>query len=308
MRHFSITSLFVLSIAGLQLISCKPKETTDTQATTTETPDTLRATTIVPEGTFTSGVEGPAVDSAGNLYVVNFGKEGTVGVLNIKEIPSLFLTLPEGSVGNGIRFDSHGNMFIADYPKHNILKVDMATRKISVYAYESKMNQPNDVAIDDQDRLYASDPNWKEGTGKLWRIDTNGKVMLLEDSMGTTNGIEVSPDNKRLYVNESVQRTVWVYDLSGDGNLSNKRTLLTFPDFGMDGMRCDKDGNLYIARHGKGTVAVVNPDGKILHEVYLNGKNPSNVTFGGPNNKTVYVTVQDKGNLEKFEADVAGRE
>jgi gluconolactonase len=216
--------------------------------------------------------------------------------------------LPDGSVGNGIRFDKGGNMLIADYPKHNILKVDMGTRKITVHAHESKMNQPNDIAIDNHDRLYASDPNWKEGTGNIWRIDTNGKVTLLEDSMGTTNGIEVSPDNKKLYVNESVQRTVWVYDLSADGNISNKRTLIIFPDFGMDGMRCDQMGNLYIARHGKGVVAVVNPEGKILREVYLTGKNPSNVTFGGPDNKTVYVTIQDKGNLEKFTAELAGRE
>jgi sugar lactone lactonase YvrE len=120
--------------------------------------------------------------------------------------------------------------------------------------------------------------------------------------------VEVSPDNKTLYVNESVQRTVWAYDLSREGNVSNKRTLIIFPDFGMDGMRCDKDGNLYIARHGKGTIAVINPGGDVLYEVTLQGKNPTNVAFGGADGKTVFVTIQDQGNVEKFEAEVPGRE
>jgi len=47
----------------------------------------------------------------------------------------------------------------------------MTTKQLSVYAHDSTMNQPNDIAIDSKDRLYASDPNWKAGTGRIWRID-----------------------------------------------------------------------------------------------------------------------------------------
>jgi gluconolactonase len=298
---------FGMCCLGAVLINCKPGEQKSEAATAADTVMVKKSVVIVPPKTFTSGVEGPAVDGAGVVYAVNFASEGTIGMLDDKERASLFVTLPEGSVGNGIRFNKAGDMLIADYPKHNILKVDMKSRAISVHAHESKMNQPNDIAIDDQDRLYASDPNWKEGTGKLWRIDTNGKVTLLEDSMGTSNGVEVSPDNKTLYVNESVQRNVWAYDLAADGSISNKRILITFPDFGMDGMRCDEAGNLYIARHGKGAVAVVSPAGNVLYEVTLTGKNPTNVTFGGVDGKTVYVTIQDQGNIEKFQADLPGR-
>ena len=57
-------------------------------------------------------------------------------------------------------------------------------------------------------------PNWKEGTGNLWRIDSDGKVTRIAKDMGTTNGIEVSPDGKTLYVNESKQRNVWAFDLT----------------------------------------------------------------------------------------------
>ncbi len=258
--------------------------------------------------TFTTGAEGPAVDTAGNLYAVNYGREGTIGIITPAGDSSIFVELPNGSIGNGIRFNSKGTMMIADYTNHNILRVNMANKQVSVYAHNAAMNQPNDIAIDSKDRLYASDPNWKNNTGQIWRVDTNGQIQLLEDSMGTTNGIEVSPDEKNLYVNESVQRNVWVYDLSDSGTISNKRLLIQFPDFGMDGMRCDTDGNLYITRHGKGTVAKVSPQGKLLAEIKLKGTKPSNIAFGGTDGRTAFITLQDRCNIETFRVEKPGRE
>ena len=268
----------------------------------------FKSSVLTPVNSFTNGVEGPAVDKDGNLYAVNFNRQGTIGIITPSGESSIFVELPEGSVGNGIRFNKKGEMLIADYTKHNVLKVDMATKQITVFANEPKMNQPNDIAINKMDCLFASDPDWKGGKGSIWRIGKNGKVSLLEGNMGTANGIEVSPDNKRLYVNESVQRKVWVYDLSKKGEISNKRLLIEFPDFGMDGMRCDTKGNLYIARYGKGVVAIVSPEGKVLREVPLTGKKPTNVAFGGKDGRTVYVTLQDQGNIESFRSDTAGRE
>jgi len=271
--------------------------------------DTLfKSAIFTPANGFTAGVEGPAVAKSGTVYAVNFAREGTIGQITPAGKASLFVELPQGSVGNGIRFSSRGDMFIADYPKHNILKVNMKTKQLQVFAHEDRMNQPNDIAIDSQDRLYASDPNWKNNTGNIWRIDTDGKVTLLEENMGTANGIEVSPDNKTLYVNESAQRKVWAYDLSPKGEVRNKRLLIEFPDFGMDGMRCDVKGNLYIARYGKGTVAKVSPAGEVVEEVTLIGKKPTNIAFGGKDGRTAYVTLQDQGNLETFRVDAPGRE
>ncbi|MDF9797047.1 gluconolactonase [Catalinimonas alkaloidigena] len=258
-------------------------------------------------GSFTRGIEGPAVDDDGNVYAVNFKEQGTIGKVTPNGDASLFVSLPEGSIGNGIRFNSKGEMLIADYPQHNILKVNMDEQTISIYAHEESMNQPNDIAIMDNDILFASDPNWSENTGNLWRINTDGSVDLLEDNMGTTNGIEISPDQTKLYINESVQRKVWVYDLSPEGDISNKRLLTEFPDFGMDGMRTDQEGNLYITRHGKGTVVIVSPSGKILDEIKMQGELPSNIAFGGPDGKTCYVTLQDRGCIETFQAPNPGR-
>ena len=269
--------------------------------------DLFKSSAFTPNKSFTAGAEGPAVDRAGMLYAVNFAREGTIGQVTPSGKASLFIELPTGSVGNGIRFNKRGDMFIADYPKHNILKVAVGTKQVSIFANEPRMNQPNDIAIDSRNRLYASDPNWKNNTGNLWRIDTDGKVTQLEANAGTTNGIEVSPDNKTLYVNESVQRNVWAYDLSASGAISNKRLLIKFPDFGMDGMRCDAKGNLYITRHGKGTVAKVSPTGALIREITLIGKKPSNIAFGGKDGRTAYVTLQDQGNIETFRIDTPGR-
>ena len=162
-------------------------------------------TDLLPEGTFTNGIEGPATDKAGNLYAVNYAKEGTIGIVYPDGSHECFVTLPEGSTGNGIRFNKEGNMLVADYTGHNILKVNMKTKEISVYAHEPKMNQPNDIALAPNGNLYASDPDWPNKKGQLWLITTDGKASLLEGNMGTTNGIDVSPDGKKLYVNESAQ-------------------------------------------------------------------------------------------------------
>jgi sugar lactone lactonase YvrE len=118
--------------------------------------------------------------------------------------------------------------------------------------------------------------------------------------MGTTNGIAVSYDNKTLYVNESVQRNVWQYSLNNLGEVTNKQLLIKFSDHGLDGMRAHKNGNIYIARYGKGVVAVVSAKGELLEEIVLQGKYPTNLAFGGVDGKQVFVTMQQRGAIETF--------
>ena len=262
---------------------------------------------LTPPGGFTAGIEGPAVDRDGNLYAVSYQRQHTIGRVTPSGETSLFLELPEGSTGNGIRFDSAHRMLIADYTGHNILRVDMETKVLEIIAHEPAFHQPNDICICASDILFASDPDWQASAGQIWRVDIDGTVTLLENGMGTTNGIEVSPDESTLYVNESVQRNVWAYDLSATGEISNKRLLIRFPDFGMDGMRCDVDGNLYVTRHGKGTVAKVSPAGDVLLEVGLKGKMCTNLAFGGDDGCTCYVTLADEGNVEVFRTERPGR-
>jgi len=272
-----------------------------------DTPQYYVARDLTAENLFSTNIEGPNVDKNGTLFVVNYQKDGTVGKVNADGSVELFVTLPYGSIANAIMFTQEGDMLLADFKGHNILRINGKTNAVSVYVHHGGFNQPNDITINKKGQLFASDPNWKDGTGRIWRIDTNKEAVKLVEGMGTTNGIELSPDEKILYVNESVQRKVWAFDVDSKSNLSNKRLFYEFPDFGMDGMKCDAEGKLYVTRYDKGTIAILSPDGKLVREVEMKGKKTSNITFGGHDGKTCYVTLQDRKCVETFRSEVAGK-
>ena len=140
MKNYSVAAVFACS---LTLFGCAQQNKLET----------FKASTFTPVNSFTNGCEGPGVDKDGNVYAVNFAREGTIGKVSPDGKPELFVELPQGSTGNGIRFDSKGNMFVADYTGHNVLKVDMNTKNVSVFAHEPTMSQPNDIAIDSKDRI-----------------------------------------------------------------------------------------------------------------------------------------------------------
>src|SRR5690554_4315965 len=103
------------------LVSC-----TSAQSLASTDPFVVREVTA--PGSFTSGAEGPAVDKDGNLYAVNYNRQHTIGKVTPEGEASVFIELPNGSIANGIRFNSRGEMLLADYVNHNILKVDMESR------------------------------------------------------------------------------------------------------------------------------------------------------------------------------------
>lgn len=269
---------------------------------------------VTPSGEYTFGIEGPAVDRQGNLYAVNFAKPGTIGKLaNGAAQSELFATLPEGSVGVAIRFDREGRMFVADYKKHNIFLVSRDGKTIETYFHSDDFNQPNDLTMAVDGTLYASDPNWKRHDGQVWRIakapDGNvvGEKMTADRKMSTTNGIDLSPDGRTLYVGKSDTREIWAYRIEGT-RLASARLVKRFADFDIDGLRTDTSGDLYVARILKGTIAVLTPAGKLRREIQLHAKEPTNLAFGGADGKTVFVTQRQGGFIESFRADRAGRE
>src|SRR5487761_2150782 len=156
---------------------------------------------VTPAGEYTFGIEGPAVDDRGNLYVPNFGKPGTIGKVAVGGSRSeLFAILPEGSIANAIRFDREGRMFVADYKKHNIFLVSPDGKDVKTYFHSDDFNQPNDLTVAADGTIYASDPHWKQHDGQIWRISKSasgeavGEKMSAERRMSTTNGIDLSPD------------------------------------------------------------------------------------------------------------------
>jgi sugar lactone lactonase YvrE len=264
-------------------------------------------TDLTAENLFTKNIEGPNTNDRHELFVVNFQNDGTIGQVMPDGSVTLYVTLPTGSIANAIVFDARGDMLLADWTGHQILRVDRLSRKITVHCHDARFNQPNDICINRKGQVFASDPNWTAGTGQLWRIDSDGKANLLLGGLGTTNGIALSPDERTLYVNESIQRKVWSFRVDHSGNLHDKKLIIGFDDFGLDGMKCDTRGNLYITRYDKGTILQVAPDGRVIREIQLKGKKVSNLTFGGPDGKTCYATLQDRKCVETFRADVAGK-
>ena len=298
----TISFLCELAVAGLIAST----------ATAQEAP--FQSRQITPAGEYTFGIEGPAVDQRGNLYVVSFGKPGTIGKLPAGASQSeLFAVLPEGSIGNAIRFDRDGRMFVADYKKHNIFLVSPDGKEVETYFHSDDFNQPNDLTIAADGTIYASDPHWKRHDGQIWRIAKSvdgtvvGEKMIATRKMSTTNGIDLSPDGKTLYVGESDTREIWAYRIDGTRLLS-PRLVKRFADFDIDGLRTDTSGNLYVARILKGTIAVLTSAGRLLREIELKAKEPTNLAFGGLDGKTVFVTQRQGGFVESFRADRPGRE
>lgn len=270
---------------------------------------------ITPEGEYTAGIEGPAVDASGNLYVVNFQQRGNIGKIAAGASQSeLFTQLPAGSIGNGIRFDRQGRMYVADFKKHNVWVIEPGETTPRVYFHSDRFNQPNDLAIAADGTLYASDPRFASPAGgQIWRITRRpdgkgqGEVMSSTRRLGVTNGIDLSPDGATLYVSESNSRQVWAYRLDGN-KLLEPRLVRGFSDFEVDGLRTDVDGRIYLARLLAGKIAIIAADGSLDREVPLRGKAPTNLTFGGPDGRTVFVTQKEGRFIEAFRVGRPGRE
>jgi gluconolactonase len=254
------------------------------------------------EGLFSRNIEGPAFDRQGRLFVVNLGTDGTIGLVHPNGQTEKFLDLPAGSIANSIQFGPQGQMYLADFAGHNVLVADPVSKQVKVHCHQAEFNQPNDLAINRAGQLFASDPNWKNGTGQLWRIDPDGRATRLAQHLGTTNGLCLSPDERFLYVAESVQRKIWRFPVTENHELGSPTLFAEFTDHGLDGLKCDRQGQLYVTRYGKGTVAIFSPAGQLQREVQLTGKKVSNLVFA-PDGKTVYVTLQDRRGMEKFRVE-----
>ena len=206
-------------------------------------------------------------------------------------------------------------MYVADFKKHNVWVIERGETTPQVYFHSDRFNQPNDLAIAADGTLYASDPRFASPAGgQIWRITRGadgkgqGEVMSSTRRLGVTNGIDLSPDGATLYVSESNSRQVWAYRLDGS-KLLDPRLVRGFADFEVDGLRTDVDGRIYLARLvGRQDRHHRAPMDRSQREVPLSGKQPTNLTFGGPDGRTVFVTQKEGRFIEAFRVDRPGRE
>ena len=265
-----------------------------------------------------SFTEGPTVDREGNVYfseIVNerIMKLSTNGVLSVYREHS--------NVANGLVIDPQGRLIACEGAewerygvkvkgKPRVTRTDLKTGKMEILAetYHGKpLQAPNDVTIDGKGRLYFTD---MAGMA-VYRIDAPGKFtrILADPDIQRPNGIQISPDDKILYLIEANPaqggaRMIRAYDLQPDGSVRNMRVHYNFyPGRSADGMSIDIQGNLYASAgliRPRGTsetldtkcgVYVISPKGKLLKFIPIAEDTITNNAFGGPDMKTLYITA-----------------
>ena len=279
-------------------------------------PDVAAATTVV----FT---EGPAVDADGSVYfsdiegnrILKLSPDGTRSVFRE----------PSGRT-NGQTFDLQGRLLHCEGAEfgtggaRRVTRTDLASGTYSVLSerYEgARYNSPNDICVDGQGRIYFTDPRYGDRSDMemtvegVYRIDRDGSVrrILAQPVIQRPNGIAVTQDCQKLYVVDSCpvpggNRKVWSFDLDPAGNPLNQRLVVDFaPGRGVDGMRLDQQGNLYLAagiaipRHAAETndvppgIYILSPAGEFKGQIPIPEDVLTNLAFGGRDGKTLYITA-----------------
>jgi gluconolactonase len=207
--------------------------------------------------------------------------------------------------------------------KPQITRTDLRTGQVELLAdnYQGKpFVGPNDVTIDGSGRLYVTDLTG----GAVYRIDGPGRMarILTVPEIERPNGIQISPDDRTLYLVEANQakggaRLIRSYDLQPDGTVRNMRVHYNFsPGRSADGMSIDSQGNLYASAglnqlrgsaetlDTKAGVHVISPQGKLITFIPIAEDTITNNAFGGPDMKTLYITAGKT--LYKVATQIAG--
>lgn len=258
-----------------------------------------------------SFTEGPAADADGNLYFTDI-PNNRIHKMDASGQLSVFVE-PSGHC-NGLMVV--GKRLLACEMDGRLKEYSLDDKKEVILAdkhEDKRFNAPNDLVIDQSGGIYFTDPRfrapdpWPQGKEAVYYRAADGKMTRLIDDRKAPNGIILSPDEKTLYVIPSMEKQMWSYPVEAPGKIGAGKVLCELrqpkgsDNGGGDGLTIDTAGNLYITS-GLG-VQVVSPDGKILGVVEF-PEQPANVTFGGPNRKTLYVTARTS--LYSVETETTG--
>ena len=207
---------------------------------------------------------------------------------------------PSGN-SNGLTYDLQGRLISCEHSNRRITRTEH-DNTITVLAdrYDRKrLNSPNDAVVKSNGSIYFTDPPFgvSEELRELdiqgvYRLDPDGKLILLVDDFDGPNGLAFSPDEKVLYIDDSRQKHVRVFDVTNDGILTNGRIFINMAseiDGVPDGMKVDVEGNLYVT--GPGGTWVISPTGEHLGTI-ITPELPANCAFGDRDNKTLYITAR----------------
>jgi len=254
-------------------------------------------------------VEGPAWNGKGALYFSDMNAKRVY-----KYVPGKgFSIIRSGQVTNGMAFDSTGYLLVCEQGSTNqVVRMDTlgVVKKVLVNKYSNKaFNNPNDLCIDKKGGVYFSDPTWgtqPQDKQAVYYIKPTGECIRISGDFQKPNGNCLSPDKKLLYVDDSNDKNVSVFDVQPDGTAINKRVFCVLKVnagsvSGADGLKVDTEGNLYIA--SAAGIQVFDKNGTSLRIINI-PETPTNIAFGGKDWKTLFITAGTS--LYSIQLDKAG--
>lgn len=255
-------------------------------------------------------VEGPSFDRQGNLYFTDipWGR-----VFRAKPDGTVDLVAEYDGEPNGLRIHKDGRIFITD-SKHGIMQLDPATGTVTEHCTRFKLESFKGV----NDLAYASDGTlaWTDQgqtglhdpSGRVFRQTPDGKVDLLLKGIPSPNGLVWSLDNKTLYVAVTRANAIWRVPIMLDGQPSKVGTFIQMSGgTGPDGISITADGGMVVSHVGLGAIWVFDKFGQPIYRVNSStGHATTNIAFGGPENKDLYITESETGTILKATLPVAG--
>ena len=214
---------------------------------------------------------------------------------------------------NGLTFDRQGRLLACEHGGRQVSRQaadGIMTPLVGHYAGKP-LNSPNDLVVHSGGSVFFTDPPYgidpepgEQGFNGVYRLDPEGGLTLLNSTMNRPNGLAFSLDESVLYVADSRNRNVLAFPVQADLSLGAPSVLIamdTAESGGPDGMKLDRQGNLYVA--GPGGLWIVTPAGEHLGTIAL-PQLPANLCFGGPDYRTLYITART--GLYSLAVNVAG--
>jgi gluconolactonase len=210
---------------------------------------------------------------------------------------SLKIFMNPSDSSNGMTLDLQGRLILTQMELRRVSRRETngtITPLASTYKGK-KFNSPNDVVVKSDSSIFFTDPDFNIPNGQkaelsfkgIFRISPSGGLTLLDGTLDKPNGICFSLDESKLYVNESAQAKIYVWDVAGD-SITNKRLFFQIPVAGyVDGMKIDPQGNIYCS--GPGGVWIISPSGNYVDKIPM--ETPSNCNWGDADRKTLYITA-----------------
>lgn len=256
--------------------------------------------------------EGPAWDGNANLY---FSDIPNARIHRLDADGKVSTFTDKSGYSNGLMFNAEGELVGCEMDGQVVAwNVESNTRRILADKYNgNRFNAPNDLVIDRQGGIYFTDPHYRapeplpQGKRSVYYIALQGEVMRVIEDLPAPNGILLSLDEKTLYVLPSEDAQMRAYTVESPGQVGSERIFCRVKQAdengngGSDGAALDQRGNLYLTT-ALG-VQVFSPDGELLGIIEV-PQHPANVTFGGPDMKTLFVTART--GLYAIPMEVAG--